>query len=791
MTDNAPTDRTLDDAVSAFLAVHDDMVFVQVGGFDGVSYDPLRPHIVSGRLKGLIVEPLPNYFEKLQALYAGSGTVKVCNVAVDHEDGERTIWRFHPAAIENRILGAPFAGISSFVMDDLLKDDGTLGGMFDAESRALLKRLIEPVPVRCRTLPGVMADHGITRVDLLQIDTEGYDLNILQMFDFERHRPSIVHFEHQHLSPTDRAEAEGMLRAMGYRIHHSVHDTLAVRGLFLPPQNAVAEPALAAASGLFDRGQAAEALAVYDYVLAVDGRNARALQLSAAALNAAGRVEEALGRLVTLADSGQPFDPTLSDGDDVVHAAVSLCNGRIAAGDVEGAMPLIEGLVTVFPDNSDFLAQAVNGNRSLNRPERVEAYAPRLLEFEPNHIVARHAMVKRCRQQGDHLGETEHRILLARTLATAGVPSSVKMENLYQALSGVLCTEPTDERLTVARELIALAGGLEVDGETLNDAYLLGFDTFYRASFDAIDLDAALSPPPPRRPWPELTFASAGGQSMTLDQVRDLATREKAEAVFLLAADEVFLERYASTSVSSILRSSDVPCLVLVFAAVPTGMLPGLGEKVGIDDRRVVFCGDGIVPSMTEYHSYNQEGSCKRPSVYYQCVRYLWQGYVLDALRLPTLVCDIDIVLQRGIRDLLAGCADADVALNRSQVAPRISDHIIANLVLVNPTEAALQFSGFLRDHLEWALRREKIPAFLDQLSLLMARLHLQRALSGRIAYFGEYDINHVIFTKSNIDHYADLAGKYRFMNLFASQDDWLPNPAAGGAALLVGADAG
>jgi hypothetical protein len=278
---------------------------------------------------------------------------------------------------------------------------------------------------------------------------------------------------------------------------------------------------------------------------------------------------------------------------------------------------------------------------------------------------------------------------------------------------------------------------------------------------------------------------------MTLDQVRDLATREKAEAVFLLAADEVFLERYASTSVSSILRWSDVPCLVLVFAAVPTGMLAGLGEKVGIDDRRVVFCGDGIVPAMAEYHSYNQQGPCERPSVYYQCMRFLWLGYLLDALRLPTLVCDIDIVLQRGIRDLLAGCADADVALNRSPVVPRISHHIVANLVLVNPTEAALQFSGFLRDHLEWALRREKIPAFLDQLSLLMARLHLQRALAGRIAYFGEHDINNEIFTKDNFDHYAEVAGKYRFMNLFASQGDWVPDPAAGSVAPLVGADAG
>ena len=38
------------------------------------------------------------------------------------------------------------------------------------------------------------------KVDLLQIDTEGYDADVIDMFDFECYHPILIQYEYVHLS---------------------------------------------------------------------------------------------------------------------------------------------------------------------------------------------------------------------------------------------------------------------------------------------------------------------------------------------------------------------------------------------------------------------------------------------------------------------------------------------------------------------------------------------------------------------------------------------------------------
>lgn len=221
---------TLNEAIAGFLDQHDAMSFVQVGGFDGVSFDPLRPFIEGGRLSGLIIEPLSEPFAKLQALYADSTVVSLCHCAIAEEDGEMTMWRFKQSAIEDGLLNAHFGGISSFRMEDLLADDGSLGRLFADQERIVLRSLVEPVNVTARSLSSVMTQYGLDKIDLLQIDTEGYDLHILNAFDFEKSRPTIVNFEHIHLSEDDRRKASDLLAGLGYSIFPQEADTLAIHG---------------------------------------------------------------------------------------------------------------------------------------------------------------------------------------------------------------------------------------------------------------------------------------------------------------------------------------------------------------------------------------------------------------------------------------------------------------------------------------------------------------------------------------------------------------------------------
>ena len=54
--------------------------------------------------------------------------------------------------------------------------------------------ITESVP--CLSFARLLADYDIQNINLLQIDTEGYDVQILMNIDFDIIQPSIIHFEH-------------------------------------------------------------------------------------------------------------------------------------------------------------------------------------------------------------------------------------------------------------------------------------------------------------------------------------------------------------------------------------------------------------------------------------------------------------------------------------------------------------------------------------------------------------------------------------------------------------------
>jgi hypothetical protein len=69
----------------------------------------------------------------------------------------------------------------------------------------------------------------IEHVDVLQVDAEGYDLELLRLFDIPRRLPSIVNYEHVTLSREGRNAAADLLIANGYRLAMSHYDTVAYR----------------------------------------------------------------------------------------------------------------------------------------------------------------------------------------------------------------------------------------------------------------------------------------------------------------------------------------------------------------------------------------------------------------------------------------------------------------------------------------------------------------------------------------------------------------------------------
>jgi hypothetical protein len=82
---------------------------------------------------------------------------------------------------------------------------------------------------------------GLSHVDILQIDAEGYDWAIIRSINFERLRPRILRFEYRNLSPRDADQCLDLLASHGYRFIIETRDIIAYQAaeltaLLAPPQ---------------------------------------------------------------------------------------------------------------------------------------------------------------------------------------------------------------------------------------------------------------------------------------------------------------------------------------------------------------------------------------------------------------------------------------------------------------------------------------------------------------------------------------------------------------------------
>ena len=62
-------------------------------------------------------------------------------------------------------------------------------------------------------------------LDLLHTDVEGFDYELLKMFDFTRHRPRLLIFECLHLSAAELVACKAYLRQHGYETMDEGMDT--------------------------------------------------------------------------------------------------------------------------------------------------------------------------------------------------------------------------------------------------------------------------------------------------------------------------------------------------------------------------------------------------------------------------------------------------------------------------------------------------------------------------------------------------------------------------------------
>jgi len=182
-----------------------DCFFIQIGANDGINHDPLHAFLNEHPCRGILLEPQRAMFERLCRTYADHPGLTLLRLAIGDAPQKR-LYRLDSAPAD-----APswWHGVASFDREVVAKHRR----FFDDIERYIVE---EAVP--CMTLQQLIDAHGVEQLDLLQIDTEGYDFEIIKMLEPTGLRPTLIHFEHKHLSDADRIACIHHLTALGYRL---------------------------------------------------------------------------------------------------------------------------------------------------------------------------------------------------------------------------------------------------------------------------------------------------------------------------------------------------------------------------------------------------------------------------------------------------------------------------------------------------------------------------------------------------------------------------------------------
>ncbi|MFA5143022.1 MAG: FkbM family methyltransferase [Candidatus Omnitrophota bacterium] len=186
--------------------------FIEIGANDGITSDLLRSYIIRDRWSGILIEPIKHIFNRLKVNYHGYQNLIFENVAVADKEESRLFYIPRKNGAETR---------ASFSLDVILSDPRL---NIKIEEDLIAER------VQCVTLEKLLEKHGIVKVDIILIDTEGSDYEIIKHINFNIIKPSLIIFERNNLTFHDYKKCINYLVKNGYRLSKDGNNVLAIKG---------------------------------------------------------------------------------------------------------------------------------------------------------------------------------------------------------------------------------------------------------------------------------------------------------------------------------------------------------------------------------------------------------------------------------------------------------------------------------------------------------------------------------------------------------------------------------
>ena len=531
------------------------------------------------------------------------------------------------------------------------------------------------------------------------------------------------------------------------------------------PDPSTTEPLLRLGQELEREGRPDRATLVFRHLVALSPSAAPARLALVRALADQGETLDALAELKALKAISTDMVALLPLIQEQSAPAIEKFNRHLQANEIEAAERYAAALVELIPSSPPMIQAAMGCNRSLGRTEQAKAYARMLLALEPGHAAATEVLGSPPPATGHAdpaLEDVEGRLALALA-PLDGVHPLLRLRDIHDLSSYILCQPLTPAAEVQVTALLDAARGLKFEVEPGSE--WAAWEKHFRVLLDAIDLQF-VKQPAQRQADPGLGYVDSVGDH--LDEAALKARAAEAQAAFFVAADEAYVDLYARWYVLSLIKYCDVPFVVVVHVIGGRSRLAEIAAKVGVNDPRLVFVGDDFDADAVTTRAFDAppKGMAARPIAHFQSVRFQRLGGLLDLLGLPTFVSDIDLLLQRGVADLLEATAGADVVLNENEGNYNAGSRLTANLLLVRPTPVGRMLMDFLRAYLERSLAKPEVTRWIDQVALILARHHLAyQAPQAKLAYFDtQSDINNVMYTTYQ-------AHPFRFLSLYHGFD--------------------
>jgi len=158
---------------------------IQIGANDGKRFDILNKYIKSNRTKAILIEPIRKNFEELKVNYQKLSYVKLENSAISVNNEINYLFKVDEKYLKYYSNHVP--GITSFNKQHLI-------------NHGVKKKHITKEKVISSSIKKIIFKYKLKSLDLLYIDTEGYDGKIVLDFLNSKLFSPIIIFEYIHIN---------------------------------------------------------------------------------------------------------------------------------------------------------------------------------------------------------------------------------------------------------------------------------------------------------------------------------------------------------------------------------------------------------------------------------------------------------------------------------------------------------------------------------------------------------------------------------------------------------------